>query len=253
MKKILLIAAAAATTWCLLAAPASAQDDGPMFQPLEMWTCKFRDRKDQDDMNDVYEGIAEATGGAPYAAWQLNPYMAGNRIDLFDFIYLGAWPDGSAMGADMANYFANAGDVGQAWEDTVECAGFLYASNTIQDVPDNGDDDSGNFMLAISDCKIAHGRTAAQAVGALNSYNDYRVANGSVVPTFVWFPAYGSGGAEFDFKLAQAYSGPQALGDQLSWFVDNQAYNVNNAMTQGLVDCDESRLYIGRTLMDSMN
>jgi len=253
MKRLLLSAIVATTGLGLVAAPANAQDDAPSFVPLEMWTCKFRDRKDQDDMNQVYEGIEESVGDAQYAAWQLNPYMAGNRVDLFDFIYLGAWPDGSTMGADMANYFANAGEVGEAWDETVDCHGFLYASSTVQEVPESDDDGPGNFMMTVSDCKIAHGSTAAQAVGALRRFNDYRVANGAVVPTFVWFPAFGSGGAEFDFKLAQAYSGPQGLGDWVSWAIDNQSYNVRNAMTQGLVDCDEARLYNGRTLMDSMN
>jgi hypothetical protein len=252
MKRLLLAASAATIAVCLAGTPAGAQDGGPAFQPLEMWACTFRDRMDQGDMDGVYERVAEGTGDTPYAAWQLTPYMAGNRYKDFDFIYLGAWPDGSTMGADLENYFTNAGDAAEAWEETAECAGFLYASNTIQEVPDS-DDDSGNFMLTISDCKVAHGRTAAQAIGALNRYNDYRVANGSAVPTFAWFPAYGNGGAEFDFKLAQAFAGPQEVGDSFSWFVDNQAYNVNNALTQGLVDCDEARLYFGRTIMDNMN
>lgn len=253
MRRLILAAVTAAITGCLASMPAAAQDSGPAFQPLEMWACSFRDRKDQGDMDQVYELVEEGTGGVPYAAWQLNPYMAGNRYEDFDFIYLGAWADGSTMGADLENYFTNASDAAEAWEETAECAGFLYASSTIQAVPDSDDEGAGNFMLSISDCKIAHGRTGAQAIGAIRRFNDYRVANGAVVPTFAWFPAFGGGNAEYDFKLAQAYTGPQGLGDWVSWAIDNQSYNVRNAMTQGLVECDEARLYLGRTIMDSLN
>jgi hypothetical protein len=253
MKRSIRTALLAACT-LLIGSPAiQAQDDGPAFQPLEMWACNFRDRKDQDDMDSVYEQLVDATGDAAYASWQLNPYFAGARVRDFDFLYLGAWSDGSAMGADLESYMADATEIGEAWDETVECGAMMFASNTIQDVPASDGEGSGTFMLTVSDCKIAHGRTAAQAIGAISRYNDYRVANGSVVPTFAWFPVYGDGSAEFDFKLAQAYSGPQAMGDQFSWIVDNQSYNVENALTQGLVDCDEARAYVGRTIMDNLD
>ncbi len=108
-------------------------------------------------------------------------------------------------------------------------------------------------MLTVSDCKVEHGNTAAQAVGAVSRYNDYRVANGVTIGTFVWFPLFGGGDAEFDFKLAQAYSGPRALGDSLQWTIDNAAYNVRNSISQGVVSCDEARVYNGMTIMNNIS
>lgn len=253
MRKILL-SCVTAIILAISAAPVSfAQDGGPpQFRPVEMWACKYKDGKDQGDMDNVYEGIVESASDEAYAAWHLTPYFVGNLQQQFDFIYLGAWADGSTFGSDLTYYFANGSDAIEAWEETVTCASLMFASSTIQPNPDNAGGD-GTFMLTISDCEVAKGRTNGQALGALRRFNDYRVANGSTVGTFAWFPVYGGGNAEFDFKLAHAYSGPQALGDDFQWYVDNEAYNVEGDLTEGLVSCDEARAYVGSTIMDNLN
>jgi hypothetical protein len=248
MKKLLLAAFTAALSLGIGISTAFAQD-GPQFRPVELWACTFRDGKDQEDMDDVYEMIEEGTGDAQYAAFQINPYFAGNRNQEFDFIYLGVWNSGSEMGADLANYFASNQEAGEAWDETVDCGSSLYASSRIQ-APQQTDD--GTFMLAVSDCKLAHGNSNAQAAGAISRFNDYRVANGMEVGTILWYAVAGGGGAEFDFKLVNAFTGPQHWGDYFSWYVDNQAYNVEGPMTEGIVACDESRVYVGRTLMNNM-
>ncbi|MFT5501742.1 MAG: hypothetical protein ACI88G_001881 [Woeseiaceae bacterium] len=230
-----------------------AQDGGPpQFRPVELWACQYKDGKDKGDMDKVYEGIVESTSDAAYAAWHLSPYFVGNLQQQFDFIYLGAWADGTTFGGDLASYMADSADVASEWDETVDCASLMFASNTIQPNPGAGDG-NGEFVLTVSDCDVAHGRTAAQALGAIRRFNDYRVANGMTIGTFAWFPVFGGGDADFSFKLAQAYSGAQALGDGFQWSVDNQAYNVEGDMTDGLVSCDESRVYFGSTIMDNLN
>jgi len=105
MRRLLLVTLAAALTFTLDISTTFAQDGPPQFRPLEMWVCSFRDRKDQDDMDNVYEMIETADGDAAYAAWQLNPYFTGTRGQNMDFIYLGAWADNSTMGANLAETF----------------------------------------------------------------------------------------------------------------------------------------------------
>lgn len=253
MKKILISLATAMVLATSGVSIGFAQDGGPpQFRPVEMWACSYRDGKDQGDLDNIYEGLIEASGDTAYAAWHLNPYFAGNLSDQFDFLYLGAWADSSVMGGDVALATTTYADTNADWDEALDCNGLMFASATVQsiDAEPSGD---GSFVLTVSDCNVADGRTAAQAMGALNRYNDYRVANGSTVGTFVWFPVFGGGNAEFDFKLVQAHSGGQALGDSLQWFVDNQAYNVRNSMMEGLLQCDEARMYNGSTIMDKLN
>ena len=72
-------------------------------------------------------------------------------------------------------------------------------------------------------------------------------------PTFAWFPTAGGGDADFDFKLAHAYEDAQAWGNAGQWTVENQAYLARGDIMDGIVDCDESRVYVGNTIMDNLN
>ena len=71
-------------------------------------------------------------------------------------------------------------------------------------------------------------------------------------PLFSGIRSAGGGDADFDFKLVNAFSGAQQWGDYFSWYVDNEAYNVYGPMTDGIVSCDESRVYVGTTIMNNM-
>ena len=246
MKRVIIGTAAFLLTIGMM--PSQAQDGPPQFRPVEMWVCSFLDGRDQDDMDDVYEEIVEAAGDIAYSAFQLTPYITGNLARDADLIYLGAWEDGAVMGADMNSYLGG-DDFG--WDETVDCQGLMFASNQVQTLPAAGDE-GGPFVVLISDCEIAHGHSGAQAVGAISRFNDYRVANGQEIGTIVWFPFLGGGDAEFDFKLVNPFPSAQHMGDYFKWSVDNAAYNVSNQMMEGIVDCDEARLYYGRTIMNNM-
>lgn len=253
MKKIAISIAATFTVALSGMNVSFAQDGGPpQFRPVEMWACTLKDGKDQGDVQNVYEGIVESSGDAAYAAWHLNPYFVGNLRENFEFLYLGAWADGSSMGGGLKNEMENASDVGEEWDETLDCASLMFASNRIQANADVGEGD-GNFVLAVSDCDVAEGRTSAQAIGAISRFNDYRVANGLTVGTIAWFPVYGGGDADYTFKLVSVFGDGQALGDAFQWTVDNAAYRVEGDMTDGLVSCDEARVYSGTTIMNNLN
>lgn len=250
MKKLLALAAVAAGMLFTGIGVTFAQDDGvPQFRPIEMWVCTYRDRKDQSDFDNVLEELVRVSADDAYAAYRLFPNFVSPDQD-FDFIYLGVWESGVTMGRNMAHYAAVADDVEEAWNDTVDCpASLMYASLMIQ--PPTGDGGE-SFVLTVSDCEVGHDQSNGQAIGALERFNDYRVANGSTVGTFAWFPVYGGGDVDFNFKLAQAYSGPEHFGNSFQWFVDNQAYLVQQSMLEGVVSCDVPRVYIGETIMDNL-
>lgn len=251
MKRLLLAAMIAACTLFTGMGLTFAQDGPPQFAPVELWACDFRDGMDQGDLNDIYEDLVSLAGDTPTAIRHLIPYLRGPQQDM-DFIYLQTWPNGSTMGGDVASYMENGTAVDEDWEETVDCSASLLYGRLMINQPSADPDADDNFMLTVSDCIIADGRSAGQAIGAIEQYNEYRVANGSDITTLLWFPVYGGGGAEFDFKLIHAYDDYQELGDSFQWVVDNQAYQVNQQMTDGLVSCDEARVYIGNNIMNNL-
>lgn len=246
MRRLLTAAVTAACTLCMGISASFAQDGPPQFRPVEMWACSFNNGKDQDDIDDVYEDLVEDMGETAYAAFQLDAYFRANQE--FDFLYLGAWADGTTMGSSLAE----ADDTADAWNDAVTCPASLVFASTWLNQPENVAGGPGEFIMTVADCNTGHGISNSQAAGALRRYNEYEKANGLDVGTILWYPAFGHGGAEFDFKLVHVYPGAQQLGDSFSWFVDNQAYNVRSNITDGIVDCDEARVYMGRTLMNNL-
>ena len=247
MKRLLIAAVSAACTLLMGTSLSFAQDGAPQFRPVEMWVCNFNDRKDQDDMDSVYEDLVADMGETAYAAFQLNPYFVNGDLD-FDFLYLGAWADGTTMGG----YLTDDEDTTAAWDEAATCpVSLLYASTWINQ-PQVADGGTGEFILTVSDCKNGHAISNAQAASALRRYNEYEKANGLDVGTILWYPALGHGGADFDIKLVHVYPGAQALGDAFQWFVDNQAYTVLGNITDGIVACDEARVYMGQTIMNNL-
>ena len=249
MKKFSVAAIAAILTLPAGISGALAQENRPGWYPLEMWACSFKDRKDQDDMDAVYKMISEETD-TPYGAWQMNPYLVGNRIEDFDFIYIGAWPNGNVMGADIANLFSGQYASSSAWGEVVDCMGSMYTGINIKPNPDVED---GHYFLSVSDCNSGHGVSNGQAVNGIRRYADYLEENGQSLGVHVWFPAHGGGEADFDFKLLYVYGGPGAWGDAWQWRVNNMAVQARRNYMDGVVSCDESRLYSTRTLMNTMD
>ena len=246
MKRLLLAAVTAACTLLMGISMSFAQDGPPSFRPVEMWACSFNDGQDQGDMDKVYADLVEDMGETAYAAFHLDPYFRADQN--FDFIYLGAWKDGSTMGSSLTE----GDDTSDAWNEAVTCpASFVFASTWLNQ-PQNAGGGTGEFIMTVSDCKTGHGISNSQAAGALRRYNEYEKANGLDVGTILWYPAFGHGGADFDFKLVHVHTGAQSLGDSFQWYVDNQAYTVRGNLTDGIVECDEARVYMGTTLMNNL-
>lgn len=232
-----------------------AQDDGPPnFVPLEMQACTYKDRKDSDDFDDAMDRMTkwmEDNDAAPYAAWRLNKFYTGADRE-FDFLYLGAWPNGSTMGQDIAHYLATAGDAIEAYDEVADCqSNLMFASLNVK-APPESDGQGDGFVLTMSDCNVADGRKTADAIAAVRAYGEYRDANGSPGGTWLLFPAFGGGQAEFDFKLVNGHSSVEAFGNSYQWIVENAAYLKQGELFEGLLECDVARAYLGDTIVNTM-
>ena len=255
MRKLLLTLLAGLATILAGMGTATAQDDsGPrQFAPVEVFACNYNNRRDQDDFDEalaLLEAGSNAEGAEPYAAFRLLPMFYGTDQE-FDFIYVGVWPDGSTMGRDYDNYFETGQDTIDAWNDAVTCdVVVMFASVMVKAPPDGGPDD--NFMLTISDCEISDGQEGGDMLGALEAYGQFRSDNGSPGGTYAWFPAYGGGDAEYDFKLVNGHANAEAFGNHFQWFGENQAYLKMAELTGHLVSCDEARVYTGETIYNTL-
>lgn len=255
MKRILFSIASAIAVAISGVSVTLAQDGGPPnFVPVEMQVCNFNDGKDGDDLQNAMDEMVdwmEKSDSAPYAAWTLSKFFVAPNLE-FDFLYLGAWPNGSTMGKDTAHYRSSAADAIAAFDDVAECPGtFLYASLNVKQPPEN-DGQGDGFVVTMSDCTVADGRKTEDAIAAIRAYGAYRDANGSPGGTYLWFPAYGGGTAVFDFKMVNTHASMEAFGNNYQWIVENAAYRKQGELLDGLVDCDVARAYAGDTVVNTM-
>lgn len=232
-----------------------AQDDGPPnFVPVEMQVCNYNDGKNAGDFDDAMDKMLqwmEENDGAPYAAWKINKWYAGGTQD-WDFLYLGAWPDGSTMGRDNQQYGATGEDAIEAFLDVADCPASLMFASLQAKAPAESDGQGDGFVLNISNCNVADGRDTWDAIAAMEAFAAYRDANGSPGGTYLWFPVLGGGEEDFDFKLVNSFASIEAYGDYFQWTVENAAYAKSGELTDGLVDCDVPRGYVGDTIVNTM-
>jgi len=250
MRKILLTIAASLLVTLSGAGLAVAQDV-PNLVPIEVQVCSYRDGKDSGDYDKAMDKMTEWMGendAQPYAAFKLDPFYAGNQE--FDFVYLGVWSSGTSMGKDIAQYRASAGDAIEASEDVVDCAGSNLMTSLNVMRTDGAAPES--FVLTVTDCNVADGRSVRDAIGALTEYGEYRAATGSPGNMWVWFPSYGSGDEDFDFKLASSYAGIEGFGNNFQWNRDNQAYIKRRELFSGLLDCNVARSYVGNMIVNTL-
>ncbi|NND70958.1 MAG: hypothetical protein HKN43_05210 [Rhodothermales bacterium] len=255
MKKYLISITAGIAISLLGVSLSSAQEDGPPnFVPLEMQVCNYRDGKNRDDLDESLEEMTdwmEETDSEPYAGWIVEKWITGGTQD-FDFLFLNAWPDGSTMGKDITDYVSTAGDAIEAFNDVADCPATVFFGSLNVKEPPEGNTSSDNFVLTVSDCNVMEGRKMQDAVNAIREYSDYRDANGSAGGTYLWFPVLGGGDEEFSFKLVNSYASVQAYGDAYQWNIENASYLMRNDLSEGLLDCDVARSYVGDTIINTI-
>lgn len=248
MKKILISLFSGALLLCGTAIADSHEEssDGPdPATPVELYACKYNEGKgpaDLDNVVDKWNAWADEQGLQDYSGWTLVPYYSGPDQE-FDVIWLGGSDSAKMLGRAQDRWIATGGDVLNEFNEVWSCD--IHANFAVlkyKTPPERSD--PSNIVVSFSDCNLAEGTTFGDISPALSSWAEYRSGHGSTSGMWVFFPAYGGGGEEFDFKFISAW---QNLEDQ---GVDYDQYNESGwkkaeELFAGKVDCDSSRVYLG--------
>jgi hypothetical protein len=109
MKKLLLSVFTTGVVFLSGTGTVSAQNEGMVVLPVEMYACNFNDRKGPEDLDkfaDDWNEWADSRGMDSYAAWTLTSFYMGPD-QAFDFIWLGAGKTGAALGAEQDAWLTN--------------------------------------------------------------------------------------------------------------------------------------------------
>ena len=213
--------------------------------PVEMFACTYNEGKGASDLDDVtakWNKWADENGTDDYSAWTLTPYYFGSEQD-FDVIWLGAAKNAVALGRAQDTYIAEDAGLRAEFEEVLSCDAHVnFASVNYKALPDGRTPQ--NSVLTFSDCSYKEGATFDQLSAAMDQWAQHLSDAGSTTGIFHWYPMYGGGKEEFDFKWLQAFDNLTALGADYDNFGNGGAWRVRMELLSPLISCDGSRAYL---------
>lgn len=248
MKRMLISALVTSVMLVIGTGPVSAQDDGMKVIPVEMFTCKYKERKDADDLENFvkrWNAWMDSIGNDSYAAWTLTPYYYGPDQD-FDIIWLGAGKDAVSLGEAQDKWITNPNGLNDLVNDVFTCDSHSnFASINFKAPP--GGTTPATSILTFSDCSYKDGASFTALGAAMAQWADYQTNAGSTAGIWHWYPAYGGGGEKFSFKWLEAYANLADLGGDYERYGNGRGFVTNGRLLSHLIDCDSSRAYIAQS------
>lgn len=217
--------------------------------PVELFACSYNNRQDADDLNAAitrWNRWMDERNIRTYAAWTLTPYHFGPEQE-FDLLWMGAYTDGNAMGAGTDQWLAEGGDVNDGFEEVLTCnAHILLASAMYKSPPNN--ETPGSAVLTMMDCKLNEGHRYEDIQAAELKWAQHMASSGSTAGTFHWSPVYGGGGADYDYKVVNAYANYSELGADWERFANGGGREASAGIFADIDDCDDARVYMATSI-----
>ena len=222
-----------------------AQDDWKVI-PVEIFTCSYNEGKGPEDLAAFVENFnewADTSNVNDYAAWILTPYYFGpGQNSGFDFGWLGASKTAAGQGKAQDQWLKT-GLTEQAdanW--TCSAHGNMASVNyKPAKTPKDG-------VITMSDCSYRKGATFDGLATAMTSYAEVLSDAGSDAAIFHWYPIYGGGGENYDFKWVESHKNLEAMGEDYDRVANGRLFVQQNQLMGHLTSCDASRAYIAKSI-----
>lgn len=213
--------------------------------PVELYACKLNDGQNMDGLERVIADWTEYMddqGIQNYAAWTLMPFFYGQEQE-FDFIWMGAFADGNAMGDGFQKWVTEGGKVAEDFNKVSSCfAHVLLASAQYKSPPRNETPESS--IITMMDCEMNEGSDYDDVRDAELEWAEYTTEQGSQAGTWHWMPSYGGGDAEFDYKVVQAFPDFNEFGKDWEGFANGGGRGASMDIFDDVDECDDPRAYL---------
>lgn len=242
MKRFLLTLVSGGLVFAAGLNTAVAQDNDSAAA-VEIYTCKYAEGKGPADLDKVvakWNKWADGQGVTDYSAWTMTPFYSSPEQD-FDVIWMGVTETGKGMGAAQDTWLAKGGALQADFDSATPCnAHSMYAALQFKAPPKR--DDPSSVVIDFSDCTIGDGKHFSTDVApALKAWGEFMAGHGSTAGMWVFFPVYGGGGEEFDFKLVESHGNYTEQGADFDNYDPAKAREI---FPYGMLDCDSSRSYV---------
>lgn len=247
MKRLTWAACSAAAGLLLAVGAADAQvskEGMGKVLPVEMFACKFNEGQGAADLDKViarWSKYKDDNDVNDYAAWTLTPVYYGPEQD-FDIIWLGAWRDGNAMGKGTDTWLGTGGELQAAFDKVVDCDAHVAMSSAMYKAPADGPTPSSGFMTMM-DCKLNEGHRYTDIKAAEMKWAEHLVRSGSKASYWHWFPMYGGGDADFDYKVVFSYPTFTEIGADFERSANGGGRELSKEIFGDIDECDDARVY----------
>ncbi len=254
--KILTVASCPAIAGLLLAAgPGFAQvsaDGMGKVVPVEVYACKYREGQGAAELDSViasWTKFEDDNKTDTYAAYLLTPYFYGKKQD-FDIIWLGAYKDGNAMGADVQNWISKGGELQAAFDKVIECDEHSAYASSMYKAPAAGSTPGSGFVT-IMDCKLNEGHEYADIKAAELKWAEHLGKSKSKAGYYHWMPLFGGGDAEFDYKVVNAYASFTEIGADFEQNANGGGRELSREIFGDIDECDDARVYVSKSIREA--
>lgn len=248
MKKYLTVLIPAGLLLSLGIVSADQHEGGEMepnvATPIEMFACSYNEGKGPADLEVAikkWNAFADRNGIEDYSAWTLVPYYSSPEQD-FDVLWLGGSEKAKDLGRIQDTWLSKGKKEQEAFAEVINCGTHAGYSVLQMKAPPKRENPA-NVVISFSDCNTTENATFDDMYMPLIEWGKYRGENGSTGGMWVFFPAFGGGGEDFEFKWVTAYQNLEDMGADWDQFSAG-GWQKANELFDGKLACDSSRTYI---------
>jgi hypothetical protein len=229
---------------------AQVSEDGMgKILPVELYVCQFNEGKGPAELNAVVDqwNAFMDERKLSYAAWLLTPYYYG-MDQAFDVIWMGASPDGNAMGAGTHAYVTEGGEIAAAFAGVMDCPVHVGLASAMYKAPPRGSNTSEMSVIAMQDCEMNEGTRYSDVRSAELAWAEHLGEQKVNTAVWHWFPTFGGGDQDYDYKLVYAYENLKEMGTDWEMRANGGGRAKEREIFGDLDDCNDARVYVARSI-----
>ena len=236
----------------LAAQPVAADHhEGMQFAANELMLCAYKDGKDRDDLMDLTKAFNKwlKKNDANYTYYLLSPHYHEDASEM-DFAWVGTWPDGAGMGAGYDAWMSDDDDVGQMFDDVMDCSMAMSPVTPVH-TPDDGPWERG--VVWFQRCEREDGASLSDAVMAHKKASMAMAEMGETSASWVFLPGLGFGDPDFDYYHVQAWPNYTELGKGFDNYFNKGGWKAVSEAEGGVMECHSPNLYTFRMMHSAAN
>lgn len=208
--------------------------------PVEFFACHWQDGKGIEDLKKVGKAFAAWAdkSDSGYSAWVLTPQFHSG-LD-FDVGWLGAWPDGKAMGKSMDNWLAEGGELAADFAKVMSCGSHEMATSMRLNAPKGP---PGNGLVMFSQCSMADGKMLTDAISAHQKVATMMAEMGSKHSSWVFYPGPGAGDIDFDYWQVLAFNSYAEFGAGYDMYMNGGGMKKAMAAMKNVSACKRAVVF----------